>query len=187
MKFQSMFRSLSGFFALAVVLFISSSTGSAQSSDSDKISDLLLQAENHAMIAQNEAALLESYTGSKVSWQSHGTRLRQMKDHVNELGSLNKQLSDLRSEGSPWQQTAIDQVDTRLREVADLLSATIMHMSDNPSQIHFQTYRDYVRTNYELISDPSKMIGECVDYDQAKSKAEALEQQLNLAAAQDSV
>ena len=84
---------------------------------------------------------------SNVSWQSHANQLQRIKEHVNELGQLNKQLSDSRAEGSPWQQTAIDQVDMRLREMADLLTVTINHLNDNPSKVHMQAFHDYVKAN----------------------------------------
>jgi light-regulated signal transduction histidine kinase (bacteriophytochrome) len=115
-----------------------------------------------------------------VSWQLHAEQLQRIREHVNELGQLNKQLSDSRAERSPWQQTAIDQVDLRLREMADLLTVTINHLNDNPSQVHMQAYRDYVKANCELTSRIAEMIDDFVDYDEAKSKAESLEQKLEL-------
>jgi light-regulated signal transduction histidine kinase (bacteriophytochrome) len=115
-----------------------------------------------------------------VNWKLHAEQLNRIKEHVNELGQLNKQLSDSRSEGSPWQQMAIDQVDVRLREMADLLTATIEHLNDNQSRVHMQAYRDYVKTNCELTSRIAKMIDDFVDYDEAKSRAESLEQKLEL-------
>jgi light-regulated signal transduction histidine kinase (bacteriophytochrome) len=181
MKIQSMFRHFSRV-ALALALATGASIGFAQTADSEQISKLLSRAKSHAVMAENDAATLESYTRSKMDWQSHARQLERIKEHVNELGQLNKQLSDSRAEGSPWQQTAIDQVDMRLREMADLLTGTIRHLNDNPSQVHMQAYRDYVKSNGELTSRIAKMIDDFVDYDEAKSKAASLEQKLELPA-----
>jgi light-regulated signal transduction histidine kinase (bacteriophytochrome) len=179
MTIQSMFRNFS-LVALAPALATGTSIGVAQTADSEQISNLLKQAKSHAVFAEDDAAQLESYTRSNVSWQLHAEQLQRIREHVNELGKLNKQLSDSRAEGSPWQQTVIDQVDLRLREMADLLTLTINHLNDNPSQVHMQAYRDYVKANCELTSGIAEMIDDFVNYDEAKSKAESLEQKLEL-------
>ena len=64
--------------------------------------------------------------------------------------------------------------------MADLLTLTINHLNDNPSQVHMQAYRDYVKANCELTSGIAEMIDDFVNYDEAKSKAESLEQKLEL-------
>ena len=180
MKSQSMFRSLSGLVALALVLAAGTPTGFAQTADSEHISNLLKQAKSHAVLAEVDAAKLESYTRSKASWQLHAGQLQLIREHVNELGKLNKQLRDSRTEGSPWQQMAVDQVDARLREMADLLTVTINHLNDNPTNVHMQAYQEYAKANRELTSRIEEMLDDFVDYDEAKSKAESLEQKLEL-------
>jgi uncharacterized membrane-anchored protein YjiN (DUF445 family) len=179
MKIQSMYRNFS-LVALALALATGTSIGFAQTADSEQISGLLKQAKSHAVLAEDDAAKLESYTRSTSNWQSHAAQLRRIREHVNELGQLNKQLSDLRAEGSPWQQQAIDQIDSQLRELADLLTATIEHLNDDQQRVHMQPFRDYAKANAELTSRIAKMIDDFVDYDEAKSKAESLEQKLEL-------
>jgi DNA repair exonuclease SbcCD ATPase subunit len=179
MKIRSTYRRFS-LVALALALATGTAIGSAQTADSEQISNLLKQAKSHALLAEHDAATLESYTRSKVSWQSHGKQLNRIKEHVNEIGQLNKQLGDLRAEGSPWQQMAVDQVDMRLREMADLLTNTINHLNDNPTHVHMQTYRDYAHANQELTGRIAKMIDDFVDYDQAMSTAASLEEKLEL-------
>ena len=179
MTIQSIYRNVS-LVALALALATGTSLSFAQTADSENISNLLSQAKRHAVLAEDDAATLESYTRSKAHWKLHAEQLERIRVHVNELGQLNKQLSDSRAEGSPWQQTAIDQVDARLREMADLLTATINHFNENPSQVHMQGYRDYVKANCELTSRIAKMIEDFVDYDEAKSKADSLGQKLDL-------
>jgi hypothetical protein len=102
-----------------------------------------------------------------MSWQLHAEQLQRIREHVDELGQLNKQLSDPRAEGSPWQQTAIDPVDPRLQEMADLLTVTINHLNDNPSQAHLPAFRDYGKVNCELRSRIAEKIDDFVDYEGA--------------------
>lgn len=179
MKIQKMSRNFS-LAALALVLSMGTATAFSQTADSEKISNLLEQAKSHAVLAERDAETLESYTRSKVSWHSHVTRLQNIREHVNNLGQLNKQLSDLRAEGSPWQQMAVDQVDLRLREMADLLTNTINHLNDNSANVHMQAYQDYAKANRELTSRIATMMNDFVNYDEAKSTADSLEKKLEL-------
>jgi chaperonin cofactor prefoldin len=156
----------------------------AQSPDSDEISNLLKRAASHATQADKDAATLESYARNRASWHSNANQLQLIKEHVNELGKLSSDLSAKRDLGSPWQKMAIDQVDARLRELADVLTITINHLNENQSRVHMPEYRDYVKANYELTSRIAQMIHDFVDYDKAKSTADLLEQKLQLPATQ---
>jgi hypothetical protein len=104
-----------------------------------------------------------------------------IREHINALGKVDKNLMDLRGTGSPWQQKAIDQIHPLLVEMADLLRTTIRHLSENPSRIHMQAYRDYAHGNYEVASKITGMIRNYVEYDEAQSKIAALEAKLGTA------
>lgn len=168
-------------FALVALFFtMGSRILSAQSPDSAEISKLLAQAKSHAVLAEDDAATLDSYTNSKLSWESHGEMLNQMREHVNALGKVSKQLVDKRAMGSKWQQKAIDQIDPLLREMAERLSATIKHMGENTKRLHMPAYREYVHSNYEVANKTAGMIRDIVEYDEAQSRAESLEAKLEL-------
>jgi hypothetical protein len=185
MKLRSVLRTSGGFAAsLALLLLLSSPVIKAQTADSEEISKLLTEAEDHATLAADDAATLESYTRSTVSWQSHSAKLAEIADHVNALGKVNKQLNDLSSQGSPWQQKAIGQIDSLLRDMAAQLTATIDHLKNNQSRIHMQPYRDYAHASYERASQTAHVISDFVEYDKASSRAEALEQKLELSEAE---
>jgi|GEM_PF-619246 len=180
MQFRSILRTSFGLTALALFLAMGSPAIVAQSADSEEISKLLTQAKSHAVLAADDADTLESYTNSTHSWESHSVRLAEMAEHVNAMGKVNKQLSDLSSQGSPWQQIAISRIDPLLREMADQLTATINHLKNNQSKIHMGPYRDYVQANHDVASRTAQMISDFVEYDKAKSKAESLERKLEL-------
>jgi hypothetical protein len=44
-----------------------------------------------------------------------------------------------------------------------------------------QTFRDYARTNYDLAKRTADLIRDVVDYDEAKSRAESLQEKRELA------
>jgi hypothetical protein len=171
---------------LGTLMFCGTAMSSAQTTqDSGQISELLSEARGHAIAAENEAATLDAYTRSRLNWRSHGTQLEVMKKHVNELGKIAGEMNDLKAEGSPWQQDAIQQVAPLLEEMASNLTKAIEHLNANQSQVHMQTFRDYARTNYELAKRTADLIRDYVDYDEARSAAESLEQKLEVAQNQD--
>ena len=165
---------------LATMFTIGSRMMPAQSPDSEEISNLLAQAKSHAVQAEDDAATLDSYARSKLSWKSHAAKLDEMKNHVNALGKVSKELVDQRAIGSPWQQKAVDQIDPLLREMAVLLTATINHLKENPSQVHLPKYREYAHANYEVANKIAGMIRDFVEYDEVQSRVDALEAKLGL-------
>ena len=180
MKIRSILRLSLGLAVVALFLVIKGPVAVAQNADSAEISSLLSQAQHHAMLLDDDADQLVSYTRSKLHWKSHAQQLESMKTHVNNLGKLSAQLNDLRSEGSPWQQQAIDQIYPLLQDMADHLTATINHLNENQQRVHMLAYEDYARGNYELASQTSQLIKDYVNYDKAKAKAQSLEQKLEV-------
>jgi hypothetical protein len=178
MKYLS--RSLS-LIALGLALVAGIQRSSASTPDSEQISQLLADARNHAVQAEDDAATLDSFTRSKVSWRSHSTELDSMKVHVNEMGRIVAQMQELEPQGSAWQRQAIAQVTPLLRDMADHLSSTIQHLNDNQNGVHMPAYLDYTRKNYELANRTADLIRDFISYDQAQSTAATLEDKLELA------
>jgi hypothetical protein len=152
----------------------------AETADSRAITDLLKATETHAVLAQHDAEVLESYTRSKLSWKSHSDRLIKIKEHANDLIVDFNKLSSMRAEGSQWQQEAIDRINPLLREMSDHLTVTINHLNDNQSSVHMPPFAAYARTNREVMTATSKLISSYVQYGESKAKAAALENDLTL-------
>ncbi len=154
--------------------------GTAQVKDSEAIMSTLQEVRSHAALAQDDAATLEAYARSPMSWESHARQLNLIKEHANDLLSDFNKLTSLRAEGSPWQQQAIDGIDPLLRDMAAHLTSTIQHLNDNKSQIQMKAYKDLVRANLDLMTRAHESISDFVDYGTAKAKADDLEQKLAL-------
>jgi hypothetical protein len=180
MKFPMMRFHLGALAALALVFAVNSKAMPPPTPDSEQISKLLVEAKSHAVLAEDDAAALEAFTRSKLSWEAHALKLQNIREHVNALGQVSKELTDLRPQGSPWQQKAIDQIDPPLREMASRLTITINHLHENQSKIHMKAYCDYAHGSYELAARTAGMIRDFVEYDKAKSLAESLEAKLSL-------
>lgn len=180
MRITSIKTIFSSFAVAGLLLAIGSPMLTAQSLDSEEISKLLSTARTHAVLAEDDAATLESFTKSKLAWRTHAIKLEAMKEHVNDLGRVTKQMADLRSQGSPWQQEAIDQTTPLLRNMANHLTATINHLNDNQARVHMPPYIEYARTNRELAARTAEVIKDFVEYDEAKATADSLEHSLEL-------
>ena len=126
---------------VALVLLLGTTGLTAQTSDSAQVTKLLADAKAQAASAANDAELLQSYTRSTLSLESHASQIEKIRTHVNDLGRTVSEMKAARGEASNWQQQAIDRIDPLLQEMADTLSATIKHMNDNPNRIHMQSYR----------------------------------------------
>ena len=146
----------------------------AQQPDSKAINDLLLQAKEHVVLAEDDAATLASFTLSKLSWELHARRLNEMKEHTKDLISEVNQLNSLRNEGSSWQQEAIDRINPLLREMAATLSATIDHLNQNQARVHMPPYKEYAMANSEVMREAAKVISDLVDFGEARARADAL-------------
>lgn len=184
MKSLTLFTTISRLAILSLLL--PAGMLAAQNSDSPAISNLLKEVKSHAMLADEDAHTLASYTLSNLHWRSHAKQLESIKAHVNDLIRDGNQLGSMRDEGSPWQQEAIDRTTSLLPDMAAHLTTTINHLNANQNQTNLQPYRDLALTNETIIHKAHEIISDFVDYGEAKAKAEALERQLQLSSADES-
>lgn len=171
---------LSGLGILMLFWTLSTAAHAQVVNDSEQINQLLASIKTHAMNADNDAARLESYTRSRLSWQSHASQLTIIKEHVNDLINDYNDMKRLRDSGSTWQQESIDRLEPLVQEMSNHLTTTIQHLNEHPLRIHMQPYRDYVRANQELVGKTHAIIKDFVEYGDAKAKADSLEQKLEL-------
>ena len=166
--------------SLAALLAATASFMPAQTADSPEISRLLAEAKTEARLASDDAARLESFTRTKVSWQSHATQLVMMKEHVNSVIKTYNELAQKRAEASPWQQEAIDRIEPLLKSMSDHVTATIEHLNNNQSKVHMPPYQEYARGAADLAEKTHAAIRDFVDYGEARAKTDSLEQKLEL-------
>ena len=166
-------------FALTL-LMVGTSRASAQVADSAHVNHLLTNAEHYSNLAANDAEILESFTRSRAGWQSHSGQLERIRENVNNLGKVVQQLNEARSEGSPWQQAAIDRINPLMHEIAMQLTATIEHLRANQSRIEMKAYQDYTRATYQVTRRAALTISDYVEYGRVKARTETLGQKMEL-------
>jgi hypothetical protein len=164
--------------ALALVvagyLVIPAALKAAGTPDSADITKLLADTKAVAVQLKTDSGQMESYTRSKLSWQSYAAKVETIKGHINNAGQLVARLKDAESTGSPWQQATIKRIEPLLQEMADNLTATIKHLNDNKNKVHFPEFTDYVKANYALATDTEALLRASVDYGTDRAKFELL-------------
>jgi hypothetical protein len=166
---------LSGFIFLCLL-----ATSALAQKDSDEISSLLSQARTQAWQAAQDADTLQSYTMSPMAWESHAAQLRLIQDRVNTLAKTTQQLNDLRSQGSQWQQAAIDRINPLLRDMDETLAATITALNDHPERVNMPTYREYAHANYDVCKEAAAVISDFVAYGKSKGSSVSLREKLDV-------
>ena len=150
---------------------------------SAEVSRLLAEVKNEVIALKHDTDELHSWTRPKqVSWQSHAEKLTKIRGHVNQAGKLMAELNKAREGASPWQHQAIDRIYPLLKTLADNTQATIDHLNDNRSLIHFSPYNDYARANYDLAQDLAELVCGYVDYGNHEDELRRLNEELQVAA-----
>ena len=176
MKIKRVFGLLGGFTLFCLVF----ATSALAQKDSDEITSLLSQARTQAWQAAQDADTLQSYTMSPMAWESHAAQLRLIQDRVNALAKTTQQLNDLRSQGSKWQQAAIDRINPLLRDMDETLATTITALNDHPERVNMPPYREYAHANYDVCEQAATVISDFVAYGKSKGTSVSLKEKLDL-------
>jgi hypothetical protein len=168
---KPLFRSTLALLAAACFIVISP-PGKASANtieDSQEISKILSDAKSEAVELRDDAERMEAFTRSKLSWHSLAVKLDEIKEHVNKSGRLLAKLQDVRETGSLWQQQAIDHITPALTELAANTTATIEHLNANRTPVHRKALENYCNVNYRLAKELAALVGDFVDYGEAKA------------------
>lgn len=161
---------------LGMILFASDWTPAY--SDSAQASKLLQDANLSAAQLRRDSTQMETFTRSQLTWRSHATQINLIREHINKTGKILADLQNARDGAEPWQQDAIDKITPLLKEMASNTESIISHLNEKKGHTWHPEYQGYVKSNGQLAAALSKLIGDYVDYDQAKSKTQGLEHKL---------
>jgi hypothetical protein len=146
--------------------------------DSKEISALLSEAKSEAIELRKDAEKMETFTRSKLSWESFALQINEIKDHVNKTGELLAKLNQIRETGSSWQQQAIDHITPALKELATNTESTIEHLNENRRLVHSKELEDYCVVNYELAQELTALVGDFVNYGETSAKFAELQKKV---------
>jgi hypothetical protein len=164
-----------GTFALLLAGFLAPpATGRAGANpDSEQVSKLLSEAKTMAFQLKEDAVTMESFTRMNATWESHAAAIQQIKEHINVLGRQVGKLKAAEGGASPWQKTAIGRIDPYLDEMGGYTTAVIERLNGDRKHT-IADYKDYLEANADYATDLAAMIGDFVDYGNAKDRAERL-------------
>ena len=180
MNSKFVFHLASGLASVALMLAMGSTPAKAQGKDSVEISKLLGNAKVHAALAEYDSDTLYTFANSEIPWEAHASQIRTISEHVNDLEKVVNQLNSIRSQGSLWQQVAIDRINPLLRHMAENLNDTIKELSDHKERIQTPEYRDYLRANSDLANRTATVISDFVEYSRAGAQSDHLQKKLEL-------
>ena len=148
--------------------------------DSEHVNKLLSEAKTMAFQLKEDAEIMESFTRSTASWETHAVQINLIKDHINELGKQETKLKEARAEGAPWQKAAIDRITPFLDELEGYTMAVIEHVNATPKRLNTAEYKDYLEANADYAGDLAAMISNFVTYGRTKERMEKLTDKLEL-------
>ena len=110
----------------------------------------------------------------QLDWQSHASRLHELKHQVNDLGKRLAQLESLTPEASPNQQMAIEHARPHLVATANNLTGAIEMLNEDRSSIRQVDYAESVKNIYTHADLLHQKLGTILDYDKAKMRLDNL-------------
>jgi hypothetical protein len=146
--------------------------------DSEEVSGFLAEAKTEAIQLQFDAEELNNFAHSKTSWQTHASKLGQIKVHTNKVASLVTKMNAVKDEASPWQQQAIERVSPMLNELATTVNAAVTHLSKNQDRLMHPPYPDFAAATASTATDMAQLISDYVDYGDTKHHLDDLSRQL---------
>jgi len=165
---------VAGFFA------ISSAIRAGGVPDSEQVNRLLSDVKTQAFELKEDAANMEAFSRSNMSWESQAMAVAQMRDHINEAGRQLKKLEEARATASPWQATAIDRIRPLLKQLASETSAVIERINGNQGRIHTGDYQEYLEANADSADQLAQLIADFVNYGRTKDRQERMTNKLEL-------
>ena len=168
------------FAALLVVTSLVLSPKVQAEESSAEASKLLESAKTSAFQLKRDAAVMESYRRSKVSWQSHATQIASIKKHVNDIGEVLRQLEEVRHTAAPWQQESIDRITPLLKELASSTEGVIDGLNERPRNLHLPVYMEYLVANRDLAAELAALVQDFVEYGKTKEQLAKLHEKLGV-------
>lgn len=148
-------------------------------STSPRVAEHLASFEMKAAQANRVAQELESLNRSRVSWESHADYLTTLRQSVNEMGSLLKELEMIKTSASHLQAKAIEHARPHLQEVAARLEGAIANLNDNRRIITHPDYQNSLREIASNADSLSQKMDAILDYQRAGMRLAELDVAVN--------
>lgn len=149
-------------------------------SDNPQVENLLDQARFQANRLDVDADNLTALLRSQVSWQERGSELTKIKLHINDLGKLTAALQSSRTDASPWQKQAVDQMIPLLREMAAITGDEIRFLNEHQNWPISSENIKWANQNFKAAHELANLTSETVQYGEDRANLAMLSDNLHL-------
>lgn len=129
------------------------SAAAPQGGDSNRIAQLLADADSQAMLLKSDLSTLDFMASSATPGQSYAQVIGAYRQHIATLRNQAATLETQRKNAPEWQQTTIDRVVPLLREFAASATAAMDAIGT-----HTGDFKQYVKLNADLAGELSTLI-----------------------------
>lgn len=167
-------------FSLALFVAVLPGTALAQAAeDNANVTGLINRAKTELVKIKKDAADMEAFTRSDLSWRTHADKLTRMKADVNELSSSVEGMKSQRRVASAWQQNAIDRISPLMSDLVMNMNTVIDQLGKSKNRPNAAPYPEYLKTNTRIATDLSNEIIDALDYAQAKGTMDRLSERFD--------
>jgi hypothetical protein len=142
-------------------------------------SSLLKEVQFTATLLARDAGILQSYSRSGLSRESHTDRITVVKHHINNMGEKLNRLQAIRHLVTPWQQQAIDSVVSPAMMLAAHTQAAIEHLNERRNNLWHPDYTDHLRGIYDRSGQVKEAVNLHLEMADTQDKLESLQERTN--------
>lgn len=142
---------------------------------------LLRDVQPDAQRTRHRAARLQSFFASENhDWLEHTEYLAQIREEINKMGETLCSLQALRGGAAPWQQTAIDKMESQVREMAIHTQQAIQFSNNNRLHMWDPTYEGHVNNIYREACALTRTLDDSINYARVQKQYKNLKQDLGI-------
>jgi uncharacterized surface protein with fasciclin (FAS1) repeats len=139
-----------------------------------KIDDMLGQFESRATETRRDAATLESYRHSRLSWETHLRKLNLMKDHINDMGKMLAELEGVKPKATLFQEKAIEVARPHLEDMAQRVEKAINSLNEDQRSTRKAEYKDNLHGIWVSSDRLYTDLDTIIDYHEARMRLHEL-------------
>lgn len=191
MRFQNVAKAISG---ITLALVLSSpllASGPAYASEPvsstvnwyapDRTSTLLRQLQDLNEKLTNDGQTLKTFTRSmQFNWKSHAFYLNSVRDNINEVGSMLRELQSIRHGALPWQQQAVDRIHPIAATLAAHTQAAIEHLRENQNRLLVPQYTNHLTGIADRADQMRETVKNFINYGETQKELQRLQGLLEL-------
>jgi hypothetical protein len=134
----------------------------------------------NVQLSRNGETLDTFARSNQFDWRSHAQYLHNVREGVNEAGSLLRELQVLRDSAHPWQRSAIDRIVPIAADLAEHTQAAIEHLRENQNHLFVPEYRKHLTAIGDRSADFKDAVNEFLDYGETQEKLQGLQRRLEI-------